>query len=291
MSERITTQSTTPAQTTTPATTRTRVTSFTLPYSLSGKTAVVTGAARGIGAAVALGLARRGAQVALVGLEPDELAAATARCAWYAPARAWTADVTDRERMQEVAGEIAGYFGRVDIVVANAGIAIGGLFADSDPVAFDRVIEVNLLGSVATARAFLPALTAARGYFLQVASLAALAPAPLMAAYCASKAGVINMIKNVAMDYAKYGIRANCLCPGGVATNISKDALRGLSEAAKERLAKWSGEAVPMARIAEPEELANAALFLCSDESTFVTGTAMVVDGGSIAGHFIPLVE
>jgi NAD(P)-dependent dehydrogenase (short-subunit alcohol dehydrogenase family) len=185
---------------------RARVTSFTLPYSLSGKTAVVTGAARGIGAAVALGLARRGAQVALVGLEPDELAATTARCAWYAPARAWTADVTDRARMQAVAGEIADYFGRIDIVVANAGIAVGGLFSESDPDAFDRVIEVNLLGSVATARAFLPALTAARGYYLQVASLAAIAPAPLMAAYCASKAGVESFAHALRAEVAPRGV-------------------------------------------------------------------------------------
>lgn len=185
---------------------RARVTSFTLPYSLSGKTAVVTGAARGIGAAVALGLARRGAQVALVGLEPDELAATTARCAWYAPARAWTADVTDRERMHEVAGQITEYFGHVDIVVANAGIAIGGLFSDSDPVAFDRVIEVNLLGSIATARAFLPALTASRGYYLQVASLAAIAPAPLMAAYCASKSGVEAFAHALRAEVAPRGV-------------------------------------------------------------------------------------
>jgi NAD(P)-dependent dehydrogenase (short-subunit alcohol dehydrogenase family) len=156
---------------------------------LQGKTAVVTGAARGIGAALAVGLARRGARVALIGLEPAELAATAADCARHAPARAWTADVTDRGRMQAVAAEVTRHFQRVDVVVANAGIAIGGPFAACDPAAFDRVIEVNLLGSVATARAFLPALMAAGGYFLQVASLAAMTPAPLMAAYCASKAG------------------------------------------------------------------------------------------------------
>jgi NAD(P)-dependent dehydrogenase (short-subunit alcohol dehydrogenase family) len=174
--------------------------------SLQGKTAVVTGAARGIGAEVALGLARRGAQVALVGLEPAELAAAAASCARYAPARAWAADVTDRARMQAVAAEITGHFQHVDVVVANAGIAIGGLFADSDPAAFDRVIEVNLLGSVATARAFLPALTAAGGYFLQVASLAAIAPAPLMAAYCASKAGVEAFAHALRAEVAHRGV-------------------------------------------------------------------------------------
>jgi NAD(P)-dependent dehydrogenase (short-subunit alcohol dehydrogenase family) len=176
------------------------------PRRLHGKTAVVTGAARGIGAAVALGLARRGAQVALVGLEPDELAEVAAECARYAPARAWTADVTDRGRMLAAAAEITGYFAHVDVVVANAGIAIGGPFADSDPAAFDRVIEVNLLGSAATARAFLPALAAARGYFLQVASLAAISPAPMMTAYCASKAGVEAFARALRAEVAHQGI-------------------------------------------------------------------------------------
>jgi NAD(P)-dependent dehydrogenase (short-subunit alcohol dehydrogenase family) len=174
--------------------------------SLRGKTAVVTGAARGIGAALALGLARRGAQVALIGLEPAELAATAAGCAQHAPARAWTADVTDRGRMEAVAAEVTGHFQRVDVVVANAGIAIGGPFADSDPAAFDRVIEVNLLGSVATARAFLPALMAADGYFLQVASVAAMAPAPLMAAYCASKAGVEAFAHALRAEVAHHGV-------------------------------------------------------------------------------------
>jgi NAD(P)-dependent dehydrogenase (short-subunit alcohol dehydrogenase family) len=173
---------------------------------LPGKTAVVTGAARGIGAALALGLARRGVQVALIGLEPAELEATAAECAQHAPARAWTADVTDRARMRVVAAEVAGHFQRVDVVVANAGIAIGGPFAESDPAAFDRVIEVNLLGSAATARAFLPALMAADGYFLQVASLAAMTPAPLMAAYCASKAGVEAFAHALRAEVAHHGV-------------------------------------------------------------------------------------
>ncbi len=173
---------------------------------LRGKTAVVTGAARGIGAALALDLARQGARIALVGLEPAELKAAAARCGRHTEYRAWVADVTDRSRMRAVADEVAGHFGGVDIVVANAGIAIGGPFADSDPVAFDRVIEVNLLGSAATARAFLPALLASRGYFLQVASLAAITPAPLMAAYCASKAGAEAFAKVLRAEVAHHGV-------------------------------------------------------------------------------------
>ncbi|HET9168192.1 MAG TPA: SDR family oxidoreductase [Actinospica sp.] len=161
---------------------------------LAGKTAVVTGAARGIGASLALSLVRRGANVALVGLEPRELEETAKACREHAVADAgaavWEADVTDRERMAEVATEAGDHFGAIDIVVANAGIAIGGPFMDSDARTFDRVIEVNLLGSIATARAMLPALVRSRGYLLQVASLAALTPTPLMAAYCTSKSGV-----------------------------------------------------------------------------------------------------
>jgi NAD(P)-dependent dehydrogenase (short-subunit alcohol dehydrogenase family) len=173
---------------------------------LHGKTAVVTGAARGIGAALALRLAQRGARVALVGLEPSELDAAAKECAQHSSARAWVADVTDRPRMAEVADEVAGHFGSVDIVVANAGIAQVGLFADADPVAFDRVLEVNLGGSVATVRAFLPALLAAEGYYLQVASLAAISPAPLMTAYCASKAGVEAFAHGLRGELAHRGV-------------------------------------------------------------------------------------
>lgn len=170
--------------------------STSTPTPLAGKTAVVTGAARGIGAALAASLVARGANVALVGLEPTELENAATNCRKHAApgsnaeAAAWEADVTDRTRMVEVATEVCDRFGSIDIVVANAGIAIGGPFVDSDPETFDRVIEVNLLGSIATARATLPALTASKGYLLQIASLAALTPTPLMAAYCTSKSGV-----------------------------------------------------------------------------------------------------
>lgn len=261
-------------------------TSHTSHTSLTGKTVVITGAARGLGAALAVSLAEQGAHLALVGLENDELTRTATACdnarartrnhtqnhtrdhahahtrdhtrddahthddvqdhhprpshpsaldphpaadptsppsALSAPSAApapvstpvpasaptsatsaltsatastsaltctWHADVTDRARMTDVANQIVTHFGHIDVVVANAGIALGGPMSDADPHSFDRVIEVNLLGSITTARAFLPALTESHGYLLQIASLAAITPTPMMTAYCASKSGV-----------------------------------------------------------------------------------------------------
>ncbi|OON75984.1 SDR family oxidoreductase [Streptomyces tsukubensis] len=156
--------------------------------SLEGKVAVVTGAARGVGELLARKLSARGATIALVGLEAEALKEVTGRL--HGESDHWYADVTDHEAMARVASEVGRRFGKVDIVVANAGVATGGPFIDSDPESWRRVIEVNLVGSAVTARAFLPALTESRGYLLQIASLAAITPAPMMSAYCASKSGV-----------------------------------------------------------------------------------------------------
>ena len=172
---------------------------------LAGQVVVVTGAARGIGAVTARRLASRQAQVALLGLEPHELASVSAACGPHS--RWWEVDVTDERALADVAAAIRGTYRRIDVVVANAGIAIGGPFLHSDAGTFARVIEVNLLGSVATARAFLPALLESGGYLLQVASLAALAPAPMMAAYCASKAGVEAFAHAIRAEVAHRGVR------------------------------------------------------------------------------------
>ncbi|MEU4349235.1 SDR family oxidoreductase [Streptomyces sp. NPDC023838] len=173
--------------------------------SLEGQVAVVTGAARGVGELLARKLSARGAKVALVGLEPDELKWVAARL--HTEAESWFADVTDHEAMARVAREVKERFGKVDIVVANAGVASGGPFVDSDPDAWRRVIEVNLIGGAVTARAFLPVLMESRGYFLQIASLAAITPAPMMTAYCASKSGVEAFAHSLRAEVGYKGVR------------------------------------------------------------------------------------
>lgn len=192
--------------------------------SLNGQVAVVTGAARGVGAMLARELGARGARLALVGLEPDELERVAEEMG--PDAGCWTADVTDREAMARVAEEVVERYGRVDVVVANAGVATGGPFLDVDPADFERVVQVNLLGSVVTARAFLPALLASRGYLLQIASLAAITPAPLMTAYCASKAGVEAFAHCLRAEVGFKGVRVGV----GYLSWTDTDMVRGADE-------------------------------------------------------------
>ncbi|MYW48221.1 SDR family oxidoreductase [Streptomyces sp. SID161] len=173
--------------------------------SLEGQVAVVTGAARGVGELLARKLSARGAKVALVGLEEEALKEVSGRL--HSESAYWYADVTDDETMGRVAREVKERFGKVDIVVANAGVANGGPFVDSDPRAWRRVIEVNLIGSAVTARAFLPVLAESRGYLLQIASLAAITPAPMMTAYCASKSGVEAYAHSLRAEVGHQGVR------------------------------------------------------------------------------------
>lgn len=154
---------------------------------LEGRVAVVTGAARGVGEALALHLSSAGMRVALLGREEATLRQAAA--ALPRPNIFVEADVTDRPALEDAARRVDEELGPASVVVANAGIAAGGPFAHTEAELWQRVIDVNLVGAANTARAFLPQLTRTRGYFLQIASTAAFSAAPLMSAYCASKAG------------------------------------------------------------------------------------------------------
>ena len=175
-------------------------------FDVRGRTVLVTGAARGIGAETARRLHGKGANVALVGLEPEELAARVAelgedRAAWF------EADVTDLEALEDAVARTVERFGSIDVVVANAGVAPNGSVASVDPAAFDRTIQVNLLGVFRTVRATLPHVTAAKGYVLIISSASALVHTPLMAAYTASKAGVEAFGDSLRAEIAHTGAK------------------------------------------------------------------------------------
>ncbi|MCX4637053.1 SDR family oxidoreductase [Streptomyces sp. RPA4-5] len=191
-------------------------------HSLYGRTAVVTGAARGVGSALAWELARRGAHLALLDHDGDALR----RVASSLPTEVhcWSVDVTRDGAMARVAEEVRERLGEASVVVANAGIAEGGPFAESDPMTWRRVIEVNLIGSAITARAFLPDLLSTRGYFLQVASLASIGAAPLMSSYCASKAGVESFTQSLRAELAAQHVRVGIAYLNWTETDMVRDA-------------------------------------------------------------------
>ncbi|MFF5029487.1 SDR family oxidoreductase [Streptomyces collinus] len=191
---------------------------------LHGRTVVVTGAARGVGAALAREIARCGARLALLGHERSRLEEIAARLP--SPALAIGVDVTDLEALRTAAGEVRRRLGRPSVVVANAGIAQGGPFASSDPVEWRRVIDVNLTGSAQTARVFLPDLIATAGYHLQIASLASLGAAPLMSAYCASKAGVEAFAHALRAEVAHQGVGVGIAYLNWTDTDMIRDADR-----------------------------------------------------------------
>ncbi|MFG1665113.1 SDR family oxidoreductase [Streptomyces sp. Y7] len=189
---------------------------------LADRTVVVTGAARGLGAALAHEIARRGARVALLGHERAALEAVAASLP--GPALAVEVDVTDPTALDTAARTVRAELGRPSAVVANAGIAEGGPFLISDPASWSRVIDVNLTGSAHTARAFLPDLLDTAGYFLQIASLASIGASPLMSAYCASKAGVESFAHAMRAEVAHRGVGVGIAYINWTDTDMIRDA-------------------------------------------------------------------
>ncbi|MGW4436985.1 SDR family oxidoreductase [Streptomyces sp. NPDC004596] len=217
---------------------------------LRGRVVVVTGAARGLGAALAHEVARRGGVPALLGHEPALLARVAARLP--GPALVHEVDITDAPALRAAAEEVRRRLGRPSAVIANAGVAEGGPFASSDPAEWRRVIEVNLVGSAQTARAFLPDLTATAGFYLQIASLASMGAAPMMSAYCASKAGVEAFAHSLRAEVAHRRVGVGIAYLNWMDTEMIRDADRHAV------LRELRGHMPPPARRVYPADVAAA---------------------------------
>ena len=250
---------------------------------LPDKVALITGAASGIGSACALRFAREGAIVASLdaAAEGDERWAEAARIAPKAHAAA--VDVRDEASVAAAVAAVQQRFGRIDIVVNSAGVAGGGPVHLMAAEEWDRVVGINLRGTFLVCKHALPAMMAQRqGSIVNIASIEGLEGSEGGSAYNASKAGVILLTRNLAMDYARVGIRANSICPGFIDTPMFRQVLdMPAMDVYRERIV----EQHQLGRTGTPEEIANAALFLASDEASFITGHALVVDGGFTAGH------
>ncbi len=246
---------------------------------LEGKAAMITGAGSGIGRETARRFASEGATVACADLRPDA-AAETAR---ELDGVAVTVDVADRASVERAVEEAASALGGLDVVVCNAGVTIVGSVLDLDEEQWDRELAVNLKSVYLCAKAAWPHLRArGGGSILATASVAGLWAIPADAAYCASKAGVIMLTKCLALDGAKENIRANCVCPGYTQTPMIDGYFE--AQADPEGARRFAAGMHPLGRLGDPLDHANAFVYLASDEARWVTGSALVVDGGLTAG-------
>jgi 3-oxoacyl-[acyl-carrier protein] reductase len=243
---------------------------------LDGKVALITGAGSGIGRASAERFAAEGARVVVVDLKGEAETAAAIEAAG-GEALALTTDVADEDAVATMAEMAIERFGRVDVLMNNAGVLDDYLAAADTPTAvWDRVLGVNLGAQFFTARALVPQmLERGDGAIINVASTAGLNGGNGGVAYTASKHGVIGFTRQLAFDYARKGIRCNVICPGAVETGMTKEIF-----ASPDAAVMAAVESAPIGRWAQPDELANVALFLASDEASFVNGAVYLVDGG-----------
>lgn len=243
---------------------------------LAGKQALVTGAATGIGRAVARRFSEEGARVVLFGLGGETLREAAKACGGLAV----EGDVTDSA---DVARVVAACDGRLDIVVNAAGFITLDSPASIEDETWRRVFAINLDGPREICRAALPLLIAARGNIVNVASVAAFNASPHTTSYAASKSALVSFTRSLAHAHGADGVRANCVAPGWVRTPMSEMEMRRDAEAngtSPEAEFAALASRIALRRVAAPEEIASCCLFLASDEASFVTGAVLIADGG-----------
>lgn len=248
---------------------------------LDGLTALVTGGASGIGLATARLLSERGADVAVLDLDPSALSA---------PLRGFTADVSDDDSVRAAVSAAAEALGGIDILVNNAGIGAAGTVEDNPDEQWHRVLDVNVLGIVRTTRAALPHLRrSAAASVVNTCSIAATAGLPRRALYSASKGAVLSLTLAMAADHVREGIRVNCVNPGTVDTPWVSRLLDAADDPSAERAA-LSGRQ-PTGRLVTSEEVAAAIAYLASPAAGSTTGTALAVDGGMAGLRLRPEVK
>lgn len=243
---------------------------------LKDKVALITGGARGIGRAIALAFAKEGADIVIADVNLEiALKTASEIEGLGSKALALEMDVTNYEKVEEGINKILDKMGKVDILVNNAGITKDNLLLRMSPADWDAVLNVNLKGTFNCIKAACrPMIKQRSGRIISIASIIGLIGNPGQANYAASKAGIIALTKTVAKELASRNINANAVAPGFIQTEMTAK----LPEDIKKKML----EAIPLARLGMPEDVANACLFLASEESSYITGQTITIDGGMV---------
>ncbi len=253
-------------------------------FSLKNKTALVTGAGSGIGAAIAQSFAAAGAFVFVTDRDTaggkntvEKINSENGQADFL------SLDVTDEEACQKIARQVHAEKSRLDILVNNAGIGHVGTILQTSGADFDRLYSVNVRGVFNVTKVFLPGMLAQKnGVIVNLASIGGIVGMRDRLAYCATKFAVVGITKSMALDHAMQGIRVNCICPGRVETPFVAARLKEYPDPKKAYEEMSATQAV--GRMGKPEEIAAAALYLASDEAKFITGSALMIDGGWSAG-------
>ncbi|HEX6624110.1 MAG TPA: SDR family oxidoreductase [Pyrinomonadaceae bacterium] len=251
----------------------------------SSRSAIVTGGGSGIGLAVAHRLAADGHGIVVTGrrAEACDAAAAALQGAGHS-ATGIAADVGDPDDASRVVAEALERFGRIDVLVSNAGVGDAAPVLEETLEAWARVMRTNLTGAFLMARAALPELIANRGCVVTVSSVNGYLAGPGWAAYCTSKAGVIMLTRTLANDYGPQGVRANCVCPGWVRTPMADADMDEVAQARgvdREGAYRLTHADNPLRRPGEPDEIASVVSFLAGPDAAYINGVALPVDGGT----------
>lgn len=247
-------------------------------FNLKGKTAIVTGASRGLGRAMALGLAEAGADVVITDVLPTDEAVNEIK-ALGRKSLGLKVDVTSSKDIADMVKSVVKEFGRIDILINNAGIYYPTPMDKWDEKAWIKIMEVNFKGTLNCTHAVGDQMMKQKsGIMINIASVAGIMAFAQSSAYNCSKAAIIMLTKTLATEWAPKGIRVNAICPGIFATDMTKDTLKD------EGFKTMVQTKIPLRRHGTPNELAGAAVFLASDASSYMTGHALVVDGGWTVG-------
>ena len=251
---------------------------------LEGKVALITGGGTGIGAAIAKRFVDEGAKICIAGRRQEMLD----KVAQSMPADSvatCSGDVTEFEDVQKMVNTAIDFGGKLDVLVNNAGIDPGGSVADVDVEIWKKVIDINLTGPFLAMKAALPHMIKnGGGSVINIASLGGLRCLPTMSAYAASKAGLIMLTKQAALDYGSSKVRCNAVCPGATRTAMLEHALTPAAESLKtdvDGVFAIISSNIPLRRVAAPDEVTGICSFLASDDSSFMTGSVLLVDGGA----------